>query len=77
MVHKVGSIEDDTTLQFTTINQVVHAIESPQNRGLTASGRTNECGDLPSRYLTKDIADCFIASIADRDVVERKANITT
>ena len=47
------------------VNQVVHPVQAPQERGLTATGRTDERGDILSLDLQVDVVQCL------RRVVEK------
>jgi hypothetical protein len=59
---------DPSTL--APVDQVVHAVEAPQQRRLAAARRADQRGDLPLRDPQGDVTDGEVAAVADVDVLD-------
>ena len=65
-----SAVEQDRTLDARTGNYFVHAVESAQDRRLSAAGRTDERGHAPGRDGQAHIGDSVKLAVVDVDVLE-------
>ena len=70
LVIEVLAIKKNPAREATALDQIIHAVESPQNRGFAAARGTNEGCYFPLGDFHEDIVDSniFTVAIADADI---------
>ena len=72
---KIDTVEQNTTLEGTSLDQIVHAVEGTQHRRLTAAGWTDEGGDFSAWNIAVDVLHGFVAAVTDGDVLDRDRGV--
>jgi len=60
---------DGTTGNVRAIHKVIHPVETPEESGLTATRRSNECGHCAPLDLQADVMQDMIAAVGKIEVV--------
>ena len=73
LVIKVLAIKQHSAGEAAALDQIIHAVESPQNRGFAAAGRTNKGCYFPLGDFHENIVDSniFAVAVADADILQR------
>jgi len=69
LVVDVFPVEVEVALDPCGSDEIVHPVDTPQERRFPASGGTDHCRDLPGGYLDVDVVDCLDIVVIDAQAV--------
>ena len=69
LVVDVPVIERDLAVDLHAVDEIIHAVERAQERGLAAARGANECDDFIFRHLKRDIKQGLMRPVIEIEVL--------